>query len=424
MADAGAIRAGQAFVEIAANDADLVAGLKSAEARLKQWSTAAKESLGEGGLKTMMGIATPLATIRVATLGLNGVFEFGRVALAAYRGDLESLQEAAYRLPFGLGQTAQALDRLVNDISGYAAGVKSIVAEINRIRVRSDIGDIGQGFRDKTSGIGGTQWDAKRLQIESDASAAWKSIREKALEQGILADTDPKSKAAISAVAEWRQKSLDNLKDEQDSKAGSDRLAGIVKAQDAASQGARAWEDALFGLSQKLAQARGDTDALAAEEAEAKRRLVKELAAGTITSGQYSDRLSELAQTYTELAIAEEGQKQDAERAKTRAEGDALKESLMTPEERGRALVEKYKSMEIDPETQRRAIQKALEDAAGAAMPSPSSVASRGQFGGQNAWMLGAMGMQNEAVAGIKGVEKNTAEIARLARDWGVAQFL
>ncbi|MCX5684399.1 MAG: hypothetical protein NT049_12035, partial [Planctomycetota bacterium] len=182
----------------------------------------------------------------------------------------------------------------------------------------------------------------------------------------------------------------------------------------------------LFNLSLKLAQARGDVDALAVEEAESKRKLAKDLAARTITAGQYKDRLSELSQIYGELALAAEGQKQDATNASAKAAADALKESLMTPEERGKARVDAIQAMtNLDSETRRRSIQKALEDAAGRAMPSPSSViVSRGQFGGQGARMLGALGMQNESAAVLKGVEKNTAEMVRLARDWGVASFL
>jgi hypothetical protein len=229
--------------------------------------------------------------------------------------------------------------------------------------------------------------------------------------------------ADLKRIEELRRKETAEAFAEQEKKAGIDRLARIVKAQDLASHSAKAWEDTLFRLTQELAKARGATDALAAEEATAKRNLAKELSAGTITSEQYRARLLELGQTYDELALAAEGEKQDAARAAAKGEGEALRRSLQTPDERGRALVEQYKAMDIDSETRRRAIQKALEDAAGKAMPGPE-ILSRGQFGGQNAWMLGAMGESRESLGVLRGVEKNTAKIAELARAWDVEKYL
>jgi hypothetical protein len=61
-ADAGAIRAGKAFVEIFADDSKLVQGLRSAQQKLQQWGTRIA-AVGAAGVTAMLGMAKSFATV-------------------------------------------------------------------------------------------------------------------------------------------------------------------------------------------------------------------------------------------------------------------------------------------------------------------------------------------------------------------------
>ena len=467
--DAGAIRAGQAFVEITADDAPMMKGLAESQARLKAWAAGAASSMKSAAVqvdadstgmsgKWMQSIARGAGIGVAAHMAGEGMSGLAHVL----KGEWQKLADDIAGIPL-LGGAAISLANGFDDLFlGIRAGMKRIqeeaLAGLKETQARLAAASRDAVLRSEIAMIGADPLNKQLMQINEKARQATEAVRKRDLENkeyasrngpsattvaalamlsnisrpaaamasrllGASSNTEASSGGDLKRIEELRRKETAEAFAEQEKKAGIERLARIVNAQDLASHSAKAWEDTLFRLTQELAKARGATDALAAEEATAKRNLAKELSAGTITSEQYRARLLELGQTYDELALAAEGEKQDAARAAAKGEGEALRRSLQTPDERGRALVEQYKAMDIDSETRRRAIQKALEDAAGKAMPGPE-ILSRGQFGGQNAWMLGAMGESRESLGVLRGVEKNTAKIAELARAWDVEKYL
>jgi hypothetical protein len=353
-----------------------------------------------------------------------GVLRAGSAAIEIYNGSWLSLNETLKRMPMGVGEAYNAFIDLAGLITGATGAIKDLEKEwAAATRLKG-----GRDWIEEARETIGFQIDQLRnspegrqiANIDRKASQA-QEVLDKAVKRGFPEDETTTLRAMIE---DRRQGERGEILGKQDNA----RLTGIVSAQELASHSAKAWEDALFNLSMELAKAQGATDALAEEEATAKRNLAKELGAGTITSEQYRSRLSELSQTYGELALAAEGQKQDATNATAnataKAAAESLHEQMMTPMERAKVRIAEIIAMPAaSEEDKRRAIQQAIEVAAEATeriMPSMST--SRGQFGGQNAWMLGALGVGGDDPV-KKDIAKNIAELVRLARQENVAAF-
>jgi hypothetical protein len=448
------IRAGAAYVEIYGDSSRLGRDLDSSQATLAKWAQKIAGGAGVGILAREIGAA------------MSGV-------AAALRSDWVEVQEAIGDVPI-LGGAAIALANGFDDLVLHIReGMKRMREEAQKeFKYTQNVLAAAQkemAIKMQIAMIGADPYSLKVMQINEKARQEVEAEKKRAADAGGMT---PANLGVIARIEERRQKEVAEATGEHTKAAGDARLNRIVAEQERASQAARAWEDTLFGLTQELARARGATEALALEEATAKRNLAKELAAGTITSDQYRARLSELAQIYDELALAEEGRKQDAERAANAADAEAarvqieragtewandqenrtldeikrqadaagqaaasLAEQTMTPEERGQALAEKYADMlaagDITAETYQRAVRAAAEAAAGAAEDvtgdgagskiAPST--SRGMFGATNAWMMGASGVQERTAVAVEKVAKNTEKTAELLRKWGVATF-
>jgi hypothetical protein len=433
MADAGSIRAGGAYIEITADDAPMMKRLAASQARLKAWATHASLGMqiskgteaslaaGEGGGKgflsgefrgqelfqTGLRFATAIAATKTAIADV-------RIFSALVRGDFEGMRAAAEALPFGLGEIVKELsgpvDSWARKIVGYFEGMnleKSFRdANLYRDIAKRETQVLVDAAKDRTTAARLLMSPQEFVKREA-AGMRSRGVSELGIDEAVA------GKTAIVQANEYK--------------------AGLTKAKNETDAVARARMD--------LAKATMSDEAYLEME-------VKQL-------GYSADRTAELLACRKELLRVQKEQALEAEREANRvdaeqagiqveidaenkawAEGsrerekwakdaEVLKEQMMTPEELGKARVDEILAMtDLDSETRRRAIQQALEDAAGAAMPSPSpSSAGRGQFGGQNAWMLGALGVQNEGVTAAKETAKNTAKIAELAYRWGVAEF-
>lgn len=178
------------------------------------------------------------------------------------------------------------------------------------------------------------------------------------------------------------------------------------------------WAGALAGLRDRLAEVRGELDALAQEEKRATEPLAEALAACTISFTEARERLAELQALFAELRKA-----QEETDLKRRCE--SLTASLRTPEEQARNQIEEYKRLleggHITDETYRRAVRKGVEDAA-AALPdvARATVAVRGMFSALEAWGLGAGGVTDRIARATEETARNTEKIAQLAANLGV----
>jgi chromosome segregation ATPase len=174
----------------------------------------------------------------------------------------------------------------------------------------------------------------------------------------------------------------------------------------------------LEGIRNRIAELRGELDALARDEKRATEPLVEAFAAGTIDFSEFRERVAELQGLFADLRAAQ-GE------AEARQKGEALTEAMRTPEERARDEVGEYQRLldagAITTDTYNRAVRTALEDAV-AAMPDAvrRTVGVRGTFNALEAGGLGAGGVSDRIARATEETAKNTEKIAALAAGLGV----
>ena len=435
MPDASAIRMGGAYVEISADDSPMLRRLRESQARLKAW--AAENSGGmqisrgteaaalaeqdaksptffrgsfkgtelvEGGLKFAAAIAATKAAIADV-----------RIYSALFRGDMEGARKAAEALPFGLGEIVKELsgpvdsaaNALIARLTGtwqmkdvYAgksskADLKATVDQFNR--GESAIKDVDKALAKATmSARDLAKHEVAGLKLSADAAG---ELLAKKLQ---LIDVDEKKKAYEKQVQAGRAIREAFAGESRQLEADYQKL--VLSAAD---------------FARYQAKAKGYTD----EEADSIRRGTQAL----------EDRKAAIenaaiaAQNAIDADVAkmQEGidllTEMEHESAKAAQEIDSLREAVMTPEERARALVEKYQGMDLHPETRRRAIQKALEDAA-AAVPdvARATIGVRGTFNAADIGSLGAGSTADRLATAADKTAANTEKIAALMEKFGL----
>ncbi|MCX5685268.1 MAG: hypothetical protein NT049_16540, partial [Planctomycetota bacterium] len=176
--------------------------------------------------------------------------------------------------------------------------------------------------------------------------------------------------------------------------------------------------ETVAAIQREMGVLRGTLDAFDVEVAKAARPLDEALAKNLITIDEYQGRLQELKAA---MAGLKEVKAADA----LKKEGQALSESLRTPEERAKAEIDKARrqldSGAIGSDTYERAVRKALEDAA-SAMPEVArqTIGVRGTFSVMEATGLGAGGIADAMLEAQRQTAKNTERIAQLAANLGV----
>ena len=404
MPDASAIRMGGAYVEISADDAPMLRRLKESQARLKAW--AAENSGGmqisrgtesalagqgenaptffrgsfkgtelvEGGLKFAAAIAATKAAIADV-----------RIYSALFQGDMEGARKAAEALPFGLGEIVKELsgpvDSAVNALVARLTGtwqMKDVYAgKSSKADLKATVDQFNRGvaaIRDVDKALAKATMSARDLaKYEVDGLKLSADVAGELLAKKLqLIDVDEKKKAYDKQVQAGRAARESFTGESRQLEADYQRL--VLSAAD---------------FARYQAKAKGYTD----EEADSIRRgtqAIEDRKAAIENAAIAAQNALD-----AEVAKMQEGidllTEMERESAKAAQEIESLREAVMTPEERARALIEKYQGMDLDPETRRRAIQKALEDAA-AAMPDVAARATIGVRGTFNAADIGSLG--------------------------------
>jgi septal ring factor EnvC (AmiA/AmiB activator) len=115
MADAGAIRAGKAFVELGTEDSPLVKGLRAAETKVKAWAakvTQVGDWMKAAGAKIMAGAAAVLAPLGMATAAFMSMGD--AIAKASQRTGMSV--EALSALSYAAEQSGADLETLEGGI--------------------------------------------------------------------------------------------------------------------------------------------------------------------------------------------------------------------------------------------------------------------------------------------------------------------
>jgi hypothetical protein len=437
MADAGSIRAGQAYVEITADDAPMMRRLAESQARLRAWAAQASQGMqiskgtegmvgGEGGKGFLSGslrgtefLGTGLrfsAAIGMAKVALGDARIFTRLLA----GDMDGARKAAESLPFGLGE-------LVKEISG------PVDAAMNWLTMRfTGLWQLGDVYAGKVS-------KADRQKTVDEFNRGQKAIEDvdKALAKATMTAQEfakynvAGMKLSADATAEVLAKNLQLLAIEEAKKAAAEAKSRAKSDLEAIGSAQMELAKVTMSEDEFLAYqvtAMGRSADAAASILDLKKETLRVERERKDLADQEAMRAEiERAGIEAESALLLKGYDEEAQHlAAIKQEAASLTAEMMTPEERGKAQVDRVKDLleynDITPETAGRAIRAALESAAGAAERIGPSV-SRGMFGGENAWMLGALGVQDRAISAAEKTSKNTEKIARLAEAWGVAEF-
>jgi hypothetical protein len=481
MASAQGIRAGAAYVEISADDSPMVRRLQESRARLRQWvaqnsgtamtrgTEAAVMAQGDdrrgflsGGYRGMeiaetgLKLATAIASAKIAIKDVQ-------IFSSLFRGDMEGARKAAEELPFGLGAIVKELsgpvdwaaNRFVERMRGLEwgeldrkgpSGDRERLASVEQYnRGVTGIAAIEKALAKAT--MSARDWakaEVDALDLSADHAARLLALKTR------LIEVDEQRAAAAKTLAD-RERGADLIRQAMDQHARmgmSEReVAGyevrhmglaadqartllnwrlaILDATErqAAAQRRLAFDtsfaDAIGNLKDRIAELRGELDALARDEATAMEPLMKAFAEGAIDMAAFAAKTAELRQLFTDLRAAQ-GE------AEAKREGETLTEAMRTPEEQARDQVERYKALRegghISEETYQRAVRKAVEDAA-SALPdvARATVGVRGTFSALEAPGLGAGGVTDRIARASEETARNTEKIAVLTASLGVS---
>lgn len=433
MADASSIRAGGAHVEISSDDAPMMRNLRQTQGRLRQWVAEnsgamqinrgtegaiggdSKGFLG-GGFRGMelfntgMRFATAIAAVKVAMKDVA-------IASAMVRGDWEGMRKAAESLPFGLGE-------IVKELSGPVDA--AFAAIVNRVK-----------------GI----WESPYSQAAID-KAKRDRVEEAAQHNRFLkafSPVDDALKKASMSAREYAKAEVDamNLGTAEAEKllAAKLRLIDLDESKDASKK-----RQAEAERSQHLiTQAMEEHAKLTMTEEQFVAYEVRNLnLAADAAQSLVSWRLENLRVTKEQKKADEDAKKVADDRRKAEREAEewrrvgeeaawevrqefshmaaAIEESVATPEEKLREQLGAIEDLSRrglfgSPETRKRAIKQALEEAA-RAMP---DVAARTEVRS----LTGAFGAQYMAVGSagdpkLLEAKKHTELLQEIARKVGI----
>jgi len=435
VASASGIRAGAAYVEITADDAPMVRRLRESQARLRQWvaensgpaltrgTEAAVMAQGEdrkgflsGGFRGMQFAETGLrfaTAVQAARVAIKDVQIFSRL----FRGDLEGARKAAEALPFGLGEIVKELSGPVDSAARNL--VLLLQGKWNLAEKPGAPSNVAaQAKRDRDEAV--DQWNryCKTIDTAQEALArATMTAREYAAYEVAGMGRSADEAARLLALK------LQLIEIGEQEKAFAKLTSNIARGQEALKQAGLEYQKLTLSSREFLrvqVQEEGYTPGLG------RQILALKLAILDVTEEQARAENRAWVEAQKGIDIYQEVIDNLNEREKVRKEGQALEESLRTPEERAKADIEKAQALleegVIDPETYSRAVRKAVEDAA-AAMPDAAARATigvRGTFNAMEAAGMGAGGVTDRIASATEKTAKNTEKIAQLAANLGV----
>ncbi|MBM4017415.1 MAG: hypothetical protein FJ288_03660 [Planctomycetes bacterium] len=351
--------------------------------------------------ETGLRLATAIAATKVAIKDVQ-------VFSSLFRGDMEGARKAAEQLPFGLGEVVRELGQAADKAAALAAarmmGLEALTGP--------DYGKRTTRAQEESR----QQWNRGLAAIE----AAQKAIQRATMSAEEYARAEV---AGMNLAAEHAQKLLDLklrlIEADKQRKAWAEVQAKLSRGEGLIRQ-AQLEYARLTMSEEEFSRVEVESLGLAVHHAETLLALRKAIREETEKQRQAkADHEAEI-EAY-EMAI-----RASDERIRALEEARRYAEQFRTPEERAEAEIEEARRLLseglIEPETYRRAVQRALEDAA-AAMPdvaARATVGVRGTFSALEAAGLGAGGVSDRIANATEKTAKNTERIAELARNLGV----
>ena len=427
------IRAGRAYVELTAEDAKFVEGLKRSEARLKEWVDRNRWSIGRDGQVhrgvSGAGAEQGLLTRSMSDTIIGGTIKVGAAIAAAraslksaeifsslFAGNMDAARKAAESMPFGLGEIVKML-----------AGPVDAAAQKFVFRLRGlDVGDIptglgGAGKKDRTEAVERYNRGVKAVEaLQAAYRKATLSARELTAAEVEAMNLEAGHAAKVLAL---RLKIIEA--DE------ARKTAAAIKAKGA--EGDRLI-DAEFEEFAKLTMSERDFLAyqvrqlgLSEEKADSLLRLRQANLDVMEEQKRAQEGLNALMAEAEADAQAWVNRQQEAVDADQKRYDDAydLTQAMRAPREKAGDEITKYREMIeqglIDPETYRRAVRSTIEDLA-AALPEAQrpTTGAGGTFSGVEAYRIGSAGGIDRIAVASEATARNTDRLIKLTKELGV----
>ncbi|HUU92199.1 MAG TPA: hypothetical protein VM238_13450 [Phycisphaerae bacterium] len=432
------IRAGRAYVELTAEDAKFVEGLRRAETRLKEWVernrwsiggrgevTRGGKAAGVGGLTgdlEALGVAKGISAakyIMAARLAMQNL----EVISAAWAGDMKKAREEVEKLPYGIGTLAKMM-----------AGPLDAAAQKWAFRIKglSDEG-VGAGLFAGGPGLSKEGHEARTAAVEA-YNRGVKAVE--ALQQAYRKATMSARELAAAEVEAM------NLEAGHAGKVLALRLK-IIEADEArkraiaiTAKGAEGDRLITAELDEFAKATMSERDFLAyqvrqlglsEEKADSLLRLREANLEVTEEQKRAQEALNALmAEAEADAAAWARSMQEAVDADQTRYdEAYDLTQAMRAPREKAGDEIAKYREMIeqglIDPETYRRAVRATVEDLA-AALPEAQrpTTGARGTFSGIEAYRLGSGGGIDDIAASNREIARNTDRLIKLTKELGV----
>jgi len=432
------IRAGRAYVELTAEDAKFVEGLKRAEARLERWVERNRWSIGGRGEVTRGGKAAGIGGL-TGDLELLGVakgisaakwlmaarltMQNLRVISAAWAGDMKKAREEVEKLPYGIGQIAKMMAGPLDAAAQkFAFRVKGLSAEgVGAGLFAGGPGLSHEGLKERTEAVERYNRSVKAVEaLQAAYRKATLSARELAaaeveamnLEAGhaskVLAlrlkiiEADEARKAAATIVAKGAEG--DRL-----ITAELDEFAKLTMSE----RDFLAYQVRQLGLSEEKAESllrlrQGNLE-ITEEQKQAQEGLNALMAQADADAAAWARSM--------QAAVDADQERYD--------EAYTLTQAMRAPREKAGDEITKYREMIeeglIDPETYRRAVRATIEDLA-AALPEAQrpTTSAAGTFSAIEAYRMGSAGGMTDLVASNREIAKHTERLVKLTKELGV----
>lgn len=319
MAGSQGIRAGAAYVELTADRSRLQKDLAGAKQDLDQFGGKAG---GGAGIDFKLG-----GWLRAggAMLAVHASMDLIRGVVAGARQDFEGMLKAIESMPMGLGATAGAVASLYAEIAGFADERERLKRDVAEAKAfQKGLGRMAElegeaNTRRELAGLQGDALAAAREHLRLDVER--KKIIEEAGKAGLWSG-HAMVQAALGAVeAEGRALDLARarkaaLAEQAEGQKGAQQdLEAGARAIDEQVEASERYERAMDGLRDRLAEVRGELDALGIQERGAIRDLAKDFAAGAMSAAAFEERVEEIRGTLAEIAAAEDWKEYEAEAA-------------------------------------------------------------------------------------------------------------
>jgi len=414
MASASGIRAGQAYVEVGADDSVMMQRLAQSSARLKEWvvqntGRARVDVAAVGGVRMDRFVGSAIS-VTAAMAGIAAVIRATDAGLKAHTGNWLGLHEALKAIPFRVGAAYSAFVELAGSITGATEAI----AQLEKASAQQKRLEHGE------------KWlEGQELKLQFEIDQGSRSTVERDLASITKREIENLNKVHEAVRRGFPAEKVWRLNDLIRDRAELQRAAAQLKETARLEAPGREILSRLQEEHAKLTYSEGGLlerelllkNATPEQGIEA-RRLADENA-----------RLKQIDQDITDMMAKAAGEAEEWYQSLERvaeAEADmvrdatALEESLRTPEETAQIQADRARELRdqglISEDTFRRALERAVEPLADSAVQVAEQIMVRGMLGGVGAELMTAGGVDDRSTRAAEETARNVRRLVELAQ--------